>query len=72
MDSNSRDKMENAESLGIRPEKGLLTWQLKALLAERTPLPNSRPKRKSDETESPESEKPESKEPKSKKAKAQV
>lgn len=32
-----------------------MTWQLKALLAGRTPLPSSRPKRKVEEMESPES-----------------
>lgn len=32
-----------------------MTWQLKALLAGRTPLPSSRPKRKLEEVESPES-----------------
>lgn len=55
MDSSSCDDVEEAASLGAKPKRVVITWQLKALLAGRTPLPSSRPKRKLDETESSES-----------------
>ncbi|PNP39688.1 hypothetical protein TGAMA5MH_08359 [Trichoderma gamsii] len=55
MDSSRYDDVEKAVSSDSTPKGVVMTWQLKALLAGRTPLPSSRPKRKSDEMESPES-----------------
>ncbi|KAM0478976.1 hypothetical protein ACHAPX_004954 [Trichoderma viride] len=55
MDSSRCDDMEKAASSDSTPKGVGMTWQLKALLAGRTPLPSSRPKRKLEEVESPES-----------------
>jgi hypothetical protein len=53
MELNNCDKGE--DSLSTREVKIQLSWQLKALLAGRVPLPTSRPKRKVHEIEIPES-----------------
>lgn len=55
MDSSRHDGVEKAASSDSTLKGVVMTWQLKALLAGRTPLPSSRPKRKSDEMESLES-----------------
>ncbi|PON27695.1 hypothetical protein TGAM01_v203462 [Trichoderma gamsii] len=55
MDASRHDDVEKAASSDSTLKGVVMTWQLKALLAGRTPLPSSRPKRKSDEMESPES-----------------
>ncbi|KAM0454850.1 hypothetical protein ACHAPV_008223 [Trichoderma viride] len=55
VDPSRRDDLEKAASPDTKPEEVVMTWQLKALLAGRTPLPSSRPKRKSDEIERSES-----------------
>ncbi|KAL7973296.1 hypothetical protein HDV63DRAFT_401639 [Trichoderma sp. SZMC 28014] len=55
VNSSGRDDMEKAASSDTKPTEPVMTWQLKALLAGRTPLPSSRPKRKVEEMESPES-----------------
>ncbi|KAM0447887.1 hypothetical protein ACHAO4_008631 [Trichoderma viride] len=55
VDPSSRDDLEKAASPDTKPEGVVMTWQLKALLAGRTPLPSSRPKRRSDEMERSES-----------------
>lgn len=55
VDPSRRDDVEKAASPDTKPEGVVMTWQLKALLAGRTPLPSSRPKRKSDEMERSES-----------------
>lgn len=55
VDPSRRDDLEKAASPDTKPEGVVMTWQLKAILAGRTPLPSSRPKRKSDEMERSES-----------------
>ncbi|KAM0259365.1 hypothetical protein ACHAQJ_003397 [Trichoderma viride] len=55
MDIDNCDKPEESLKLQLKANKTQLTWQLKALLAGRTPLPTSRPKRKVDEIDNRES-----------------
>lgn len=55
VNSSGRNDMEKAASSDTQLTGVVTAWQLKALLAGRTPLPSSRPKRKMEEMESPES-----------------
>ncbi|KAL7918567.1 hypothetical protein ACQKWADRAFT_316430 [Trichoderma austrokoningii] len=52
-DARRSSNVEDAASLDAKSEEVVITWQLKALMAGRTPLPSSKPKRKLDEAKKP-------------------